>query len=110
MAAADLPGVDDSTRAYGLTEEQLATLVKDLCRYESGHYAGVTRMWGLLKHRAEEAGAQPFDYGIRNRQLRSWIGAQESKQLLRGSMSAPAPRATGCAPASLQVEAWQAVL
>ena len=80
VAAADLPGVDDSTRAYGLTEEQLATL-KDLW-YEQGHYSGVTRMWSLLKQRAEAAGAQPT-FGIRNRQLRSWIGAQESKQLFK---------------------------
>jgi hypothetical protein len=78
VAAEELPGVDDSTRAYGLTEEQLATL-KNLW-YDEGHYSGVTRMWRLLKDKAEAAGAEPF-YGIRNRQLRSWIAAQESKQL-----------------------------
>ena len=74
----DLPGVDDSSKAYGLSENQLKVL-KNLW-YEQGHYAGVSRMWRLLKDKAEAAGAEPF-YGIHNRQLRSWIAAQESKQL-----------------------------
>ena len=39
-------------------------------------------MWELLRRDAEAAGAPPF-HGIRLRQLRAWLDAQEARQLFK---------------------------
>ena len=75
-----LPGTDDADEAFGLTREQLAALKQ--IWYEDGHYSGGTRLWELLRRRAEAEGKPAF-YGIRQRQMRAWLRSQEANQLFR---------------------------
>ena len=62
VPAEQLPGTDDTDEAFGLTREQLAALRQ--IWYEDGHYSGGTRLWELLRRRAEAEGKPAF-YGIR---------------------------------------------
>ena len=80
VPASELPAVVSDENAFGLSDAQLATLKR--IWYENGHFSGVKKMWELLRRQAETEGAEPF-FGVRRRQLRKWITAQESKQLMR---------------------------
>ena len=80
VPASDLPAIVSDQNAFGLTDAQLATLKR--IWYEDGHYSGLKKMWELLRRQAEAEGASQF-YGIRREQLRKWIAAQETKQLMR---------------------------
>ena len=80
VTADQLPGTDDTDQAFGLTTEQLAALKQ--IWYEDGHYSGGTRLWELLRRRAEAEGKPAF-YGIRQRQMRAWLRSQEANQLFR---------------------------
>ena len=80
VTAEQLPGTDEADEAFGLTREQIAALKQ--IWYEDGHYSGGTRLWELLRRRAEAEGKPPF-YGIRQRQMRAWLRSQEANQLFR---------------------------
>ena len=80
VPASDLPAVVSDQNAFGLSDSQLETL-KSIW-YEDGHYSGATRLWELLRRRAEVEGAVPF-FGIRRAQMRKWLTSQEAQQLMR---------------------------
>jgi hypothetical protein len=67
---------DDSARADELTDLQQSILI-DLW-FEHEENIGWGRMFGLLKERADAAGAVPF-YGIKQRQLFKWVAAQRAR-------------------------------
>ena len=67
--------------AFGLTANQRKQI--DQLYYEDGHFVGAGKLWSLLGSKAEAtANAKPW-FGVKNRQLRKYLAAQEVNQLFR---------------------------
>ena len=69
-----LPPSDAPTQLYSLSNNQLNLL--RTVYYGRGHLVGHTKLWHLLQRKHP-------DHGIRNRQMRAWLGAQKTNQLFR---------------------------
>ena len=74
----DLPDVEATATPYGLTAAQVRE-IKGLY-YDGFHYAGRDRMWELLRAKAKADGAAAR-FGIRYRQLSSYLAAMEHRQV-----------------------------